>query len=95
VRDVIDVLATAGADADLAGAAPASLEAMLQNEGVEPDVRRALLGGDALTLRSLLGAPDHVCSIIQPAEEEEDAGGEEEDDGLEDDPGDDEEPGGH
>lgn len=92
--DVVDALEILGSDADLVAASPASLDALLQRGGVEPALRRALLAGDARMLQSLLRAPDHVCSIIQPAEEEEDAEREEQDEELEDDDDDTEEPSG-
>jgi hypothetical protein len=85
VFDVVDVLEVLGSDADLAGASSASLDAMLQHEGVEPALRRALVEGDARTLRSSLRAPNNVCAIIEPAEEEEDVEGEEQDEDFEDD----------
>lgn len=84
--DVIDALEALGADADLAGASAARLDAMLQGEGAEPALRSALLVGDVRLLETLLSAPINLCPLIHPAEEEEEPEEEEdEDDGDEDD----------
>lgn len=89
--DVIDALEILGADADLARATPAELEAVLDGEDMEPALRSALLAGDGGALHALLRAPKSVCCLINPAEEEEEEDEEEEDeeDGEEDDEEDD------
>lgn len=84
--DVIDALEVLGADADLAGASSASVDAMLQAAGAERALRSALLeGGDAGTLETLLRAPKHICIFIHPAEEEEEEPEDEEEDEEEED----------
>ena len=86
--DVIDALERLGANADLAGASSASLDAMLQAEGAEPALRAALLEGDVRTLETLLRVPQNLCPFIHtPGEEERPE--EEEDEEGEDDDGDD------
>lgn len=82
--DVIDALELLGADADLAGASPVSVDAMLQAAGAQPGLRVALLQGDARTLETLLHAPKYQCVFIHPAEEEEEPEDEEEEDEEED-----------
>ncbi|HEV2272421.1 MAG TPA: hypothetical protein VGR92_23450 [Steroidobacteraceae bacterium] len=88
--DVIAALERLGADADLAGAASARLDAMLQAEGADPAVRSALLAGDVRTLETLLRVPQNLCPFIHtpgekelPEEEEEDE--EDQDEGDDDD----------
>lgn len=82
MRDPITLLETIGADADLMSAGPAALEESLASAGLTPALRSALLEGDVRGLRELLRAPDIVCCLIDPAEEEDD---EEEEDDVEDD----------
>lgn len=78
--DVIDALELMGADADLVRTEPGDLAALLPADGLDPSLRSALLQGDAGRLHALLRAPDNVCCLINPAEEEEE---EEEEDGEE------------
>jgi len=89
VFDPIDALELLGADADLAGASSARLDAMLQAEGAEPRLRSALLEGNVGMLETLLRVPQNLCPFIHtpgeeelPEEEEEE---EEDDDGDDDD----------
>lgn len=89
--DVVDALELLGTDAGLVGASSASLDAMLQRQGAEPAIRRALLQGDASTLQTLLRAPISLCPFVHPAEEEEEPEEEENEEG--EDEGDDEEDG--
>lgn len=90
--DVIDALELLGADADLARAPPADREPLLRRAGMEPDVRAALLVGDAGALHASLRAPTNVCCLINPAEQEEEEDEDEEEEGEEgEDDGDDEE----
>jgi hypothetical protein len=84
VFDVVDALEALGSDADLVDGPSASLDSILQREGVEPALRRALVEGDACMLHALLRAPKSVCSYINPAEEEEVAEDDEQDEGDED-----------
>ena len=85
--DPITLLETIGADANLIGANSAELDESLQRAGLTPALRSALLEGDLRTLQALLRAPDVVCCLIDPSEEEdeeeEDEEGEEEEDGEE------------
>jgi hypothetical protein len=90
VFDVVDTLEILGSDAELAGASSARLDDLLRRQGMDPALRAALLEGDSGVLRTLLRAPNTVCAIINPAEEEEDAEGEEQDEEGEDDADDDE-----
>ena len=83
--DVVDALEVLGSDADLAGAASATVEAMLRREGVDPVLRSALLTGDSRALHALARAPGNVCCLINPAEEDEEQGSEEEGEEGEDD----------
>lgn len=71
-----------GTDADLARARRADLDAELHSKGMEPALRRALLSGDEEALHALVHAPDSICCLINPAEEEEEEG-EDEDEGEE------------
>jgi len=83
MRDPITVLETIGADANLMRATAAQLSESLQDFGLAPALRMALLEGDLPTLRETLRAPDVVCCLIDPAEEEdeeEDEEGEDEED---------------
>lgn len=89
--DVIDALEILGTDADLVHARPADLDAELQSKGMEPALRTALLKGDAEALHALVRAPDNVCCLINPAEEEEKEGEEEEEEGEEGEEDDDDE----
>lgn len=68
---VIETLESLSADADVANATPARLDALLQSAGLEPALRSALVAGDVGAVRALLRAPDNVCCLINPAEEEE------------------------
>lgn len=80
MRDPITLLETIGADAALMGAGAAQLSESLEGSGLAPELRSALLAGDLPTLQALLHAPDIVCCLIDPAEEEDDEEeGEEED----------------
>ena len=87
--DVIGALELLGADADLAGAAPARLDAMLQAEGAEPGLRAAFLEGDVRMLETLLRVPQNLCPFIHTPGEEELPEKEEEDEEREDDGDDD------
>lgn len=82
--DPITLLETIGADANLANAGSAELSESLECAGLAPELRAALLDGNAQRLRELLRAPDIVCCLIDPAKEDEDEeeeeGEEEEDD---------------
>lgn len=73
-----ETLELLSADADFANAMPEDLDAMLQSAGLEPALRSALVTGDAGAVRALLGAPENVCCLINPAEEEEEGGEREE-----------------
>lgn len=86
MRDPITVLETIGADANLMSATAAERGEALRCSGLTPALRTALLEGDLPTLRELLRAPDVVCCLIDPAEEED----EEEDEEAEDDEDEDE-----
>ena len=86
MRDPITVLETIGADANLMSATAAQLGESPQCSGLTPALRAALLEGDLRALRELLRAPDVVCCLIDPAEEEdeeEDEEAEDEEDGDE------------
>jgi hypothetical protein len=86
VLDVVEVLESIGADADLARATPADLDAMLRREAVDPTLCAALLEGNLQRLRELLRAPSVVCSLINaPEKEEEDEQDEPQDEEDEDD----------
>jgi len=89
VFDLIAALERLGADADLAGAASARLDAMLQAGGADPALRSALLEGDACTLEAVLGVPQNLCPFIHTPGEEELPEDEEEDEEGEDDGDDD------
>lgn len=80
MSDAIELLESLGADADLARGAPAVLDELLRREGAEPALRSALLEGDVSALRALLGSPDPVCCLINPAEPEDEEDEEEEED---------------
>jgi hypothetical protein len=89
MTDVIDFLEQLGRDARLRHAAPAELERALAASGIDPDLRSALLGDDALRLAELVGAQPTLCCLIvkpDPAkpgdEEEEDDEPEEEDEAV-------------
>jgi hypothetical protein len=84
MRDPITLLETIGADATLMSAGAAELGESLESSGVAPELLSALLTGDIQTLRGLLRAPDIVCCLIDPAEEEDDEEEEDEDEGQED-----------
>lgn len=86
MSDSITLLEKIGADASLMGADAAELRESLESVGLAPALRTALLDGDVRTLRELLRAPDIVCCIVDPAEEdeEEEEGGEEEEEEDED-----------
>jgi len=71
MRDPITVLETIGADANLMSAPAAELGESLRAFGLAPALRVALLEGDLGTLRELLRAPQVVCCLIDPAEEED------------------------
>lgn len=88
--DVIGALELLGADADLARASSARLDAMLQARGAEPALRSALLEGDVSMLETLLRVPQNLCPFIHtPGEEELPEEEEEEDEEREDDGDDD------
>lgn len=80
MSDSITLLESIGADADLMSADAAELRESLESVGLEPALRTALLDGDVKTLRALLRAPDIVCCIVDPAEEEDEEEEEEEGD---------------
>ena len=85
--DPITLLETIGADANLANASAAQLGESLEDAGLEPALRSALLQGDPAALRELLRAPDIVCCLIDPGKEDEE---EEEEDDVEEEGEDDE-----
>jgi hypothetical protein len=89
MTDVIDFLEQLGRDARLRHAPPAELERALAASGIDPDLRSALRGDDALRLAELVGAQPTLCCLIvkpDPAkpddEEEEDDEPEEEDEAV-------------
>jgi len=90
MSDSITLLETIGADASLMSADAAERRESLENVGLAPALRTALLEGNAPRLRELLRAPDIVCCIVDPAEEEdeeeEEEDAEDEDDEDETDP---------
>jgi hypothetical protein len=81
MMDVIEFLDQLGSNARLRdrllAGAPAELERALAASGISPELRSALLAGDAPRLGELLGAQPNVCCLIvkpdpaQPDEEEE------------------------
>lgn len=77
--NVIDFLERMGQDADLRHASREMLEEALQNSGIEPALRAALLGEDRRGLEALLGTESTVCCIIWKEDEEEEEEEEEED----------------
>lgn len=81
--DPITVLENIGADADFAAAIAAQHGESPEGVGLAPALRSALLDGDVRTIRELLRAPDIICCLIDPGDEEEDD--EEEEDGEEED----------
>lgn len=71
--DPITLLETIGADANLISASATELDEWLECAGpAAPALRSALLQGEVRPLRQLLRAPDIVCCLIDPAEEEDD-----------------------
>jgi hypothetical protein len=78
--DPITVLERIGADAD--AAVPIAGQTGESGEGVAlaPALRSAILEGDVRTIRELLRAPEIVCCLIDPGDEEDD---EDEEDGEE------------
>lgn len=83
MSDSITLLEKIGADADLMSAGAAELRESLERIGLAPALRTALLDGNLGKLRELLRAPEIVCCIVDPAEEEdeeEEEGDEEEED---------------
>jgi hypothetical protein len=80
MRDPITLLEIIGADANLMSATAAQQSEALRASGMAPALRMALLEGDLPTLRELLRAPEVVCCLIDPAEEEDEEDEEEEED---------------
>jgi hypothetical protein len=72
MRDPITLLEAIGADATLMSAGAAEWSESLEGSGLAPGLRSALLAGDLPKLQELLHAPDVVCCLIDPAEEEDD-----------------------
>ena len=78
MMDPIEFLDRLGGNARLRYAAPGEIEKALDDAGIDPGLRSALLADDALRLGELLGAQRNVCCLIvkpdpaQPDEEEED-----------------------
>jgi hypothetical protein len=87
VSNVIDFLERFGRDAELRYASAEDVEAALQQSGIEPAVRLAIVGKDQDALERLLGADTNVCCMINKPDDEEE---EEEDDEEEDEDEDDE-----
>jgi hypothetical protein len=83
VSNVIDFLQRLGQDADLRHAPRAQLELALEEAGIDPVLREALLGADQRKLETLLGADTNVCAMIAPNKKEEDE--EDDEDDFEDD----------
>lgn len=81
MSDSITLLETIGADASLMSADAVELRELLESRGTTPALRTALLDGNAQKLRELLRAPEIICCIVDPAEEEDEEEEEEEKDG--------------
>jgi hypothetical protein len=84
MTDAIDFLEQLGRNARLRHASNSELEQALAESGIDPNVRSALLTGDAVRLGELLGAQPNICCLIvkpDPAQPDEDE--EEEDDSEE------------
>ncbi|PWK87775.1 hypothetical protein [Fulvimonas soli] len=78
MSDVIDFLERMGQDAQLRDASPEEMAQAMEEAGLEPAVRSAILDGRAGRLQDLLGQGAHF-SILMPGEEEEEEEQEDED----------------
>lgn len=77
MSDVIDFLERMGRDAALRHGPHGDLEAALENSGMDPEVKAAILGKDKVRLDTLLGQGG-LFGMMIPAKEDEDEGESEE-----------------
>lgn len=77
MSDVIDFLERMGRDAALRHGTHGDLEAALENSGMDPEVKAAILGKDKVRLDTLLGQGG-LFGMMIPAKEDEDEGESEE-----------------
>lgn len=88
MTDAIDFLEQLGRNARLRHAPAAELERELTANGIEPELRSALLASDEPRLAALLGARPNVCCLIvkpdpaKPGDEEEEEEDEEDEKAL-------------
>ena len=70
MSNVIAFLERMGRDASLRHATAGQMDAMLQQNPMDPAVREAILAKDQALLESLLGANTNVCCALAPADDE-------------------------
>lgn len=87
MSNIIDFLERFGRDAELRSATSERVEQALQEAGIEPACRVAILDNDREALEALLRADGNVCCMVfkEDEEEEEKEGEEEEEEGEDDD----------
>jgi len=72
MSNVIQVLERLGRDPSTHFCTTRQIDARLAQAGIEPEVRRALIGGDQHTVETLLGAKRHMCCLVRSPSEDDD-----------------------
>jgi len=90
VLNVIDFLERFGQDAGLRYASGDVVAEALQQAGIEPALRAAILAKDQRALQALLGSDTNVCCLIHKDDEEEEEESDEDEEDDEDEDEDDE-----
>jgi len=72
MSNVIDFLEQVGRDPVLRHASGPEMEVALNQAGVPPELRAAIVAGDSSLLEALIGATPTICCLVHvPGEEEE------------------------
>lgn len=80
MSNVIDFLERYGQDAEMRYMSRELMEKALQEAGIDPALKAAILGANTRALESLLDAQSNVCCLVHKEDdEEEEEEGEEED----------------
>lgn len=72
MSNVIGFLERMGRDAGLRDAARNNVSLALDDAGLDPELREAILGKDQARIVALLGGNSNVCCILAPEKREDD-----------------------